>query len=796
MKKLRGERMLKPKSRWIVKKSDQTIIDSLAKDLNINHLTASLLVNRGLDTVEDARYFLFGQKSEFHDPFLLKDMDKAVERINKAIETQEPILVFGDYDADGVSSTTVIMKALAELGANADYYIPNRFTEGYGPNEKAFRSAADSGVGLIITVDTGISALHEATVAKDLGVDLIITDHHEPGPALPDAFAIIHPKLDDSVYPFKDLAGVGVAFKVAHALLGRVPEHLLEFAAIGTIADLVPLMGENRLIALKGIEKLKSSRTPGLNAMLKLAKTDKAAIDEETIGFMIGPRVNAAGRLGSADPAVQLMMTSDPEEAMMIAEEIDSINKERQNIVSQIAEEAIAEVEMHYPIEDNPVLVVGREGWNAGVIGIVASKLVEKYYRPTIVLSFDKEKGLAKGSARSIAGFDLFKNLSTCRDILPHFGGHPMAAGMTLNLNDVDELRSRLNSLAKEQLKEEDLVPVSHIDTRIDVKEITIETINELGMLSPYGVSNPKPKVLIDGANISTLRKIGADQSHLKLSLEEEGTVIDGIGFGFGHLHDHISPSSKLSVIGELSINEWNNIKKPQIFLRDIAVKSWQLFDFRGLKRLEKLPDMIPGDNIKWILFNPDLKNKFSPIVGDSLELITSEEQADQLKFEQSYVVLLDLPPSKEILEKLFAGKNPGRVYVHFYKENSDFFATLPTREHFKWFYAFLAKKGPFDLKRYGDELAKHRGWTKETIEFMSQVFFELDFVKINNGFISLEKDVPKRDLTESKTYQHKVQAFTLENELLYSSYEQLKNWFDQFIQESVKNEEAIIQWI
>ncbi|WP_102263700.1 single-stranded-DNA-specific exonuclease RecJ [Mesobacillus jeotgali] len=788
--------MLKPKSRWIVKKSDQTIIDSLAKDLNINHLTASLLVNRGLDTVEDARYFLFGQKSEFHDPFLLKNMDKAVERINKAIETQEPILVFGDYDADGVSSTTVLMKALAELGANADYYIPNRFTEGYGPNEKAFRSAADSGVGLIITVDTGISALHEATVAKDLGVDLIITDHHEPGPVLPDAFAIIHPKLDDSVYPFKDLAGVGVAFKVAHALLGRVPEHLLEFAAIGTIADLVPLLGENRLIALRGIEKLKSSQTPGLNALLKLAKTDRAAIDEETIGFMIGPRVNAAGRLGSADPAVQLMMTSDPEEAMMLAEEIDSINKERQNIVSQIAEEAVAEVEMYYPIEENSVLVVGKEGWNAGVIGIVASKLVEKYYRPTIVLSFDKEKGLAKGSARSIAGFDLFKNLSTCRDILPHFGGHPMAAGMTLNLNDVDDLRSRLNSLAKEQLKEEDLIPVSHIDARIDVKEITIETINELGMLSPYGVSNPKPKVLIDGANISTLRKIGADQSHLKLALEEEGNVIDGIGFGFGHLHDHISPSSKLSVIGELSINEWNNIKKPQIFLRDVAVKSWQLFDFRGLKRLEKLPDMIPGSNIKWILFNSDLKNKFSPIIGDSLELVSTDEVAEQIELDQSNVVLLDLPSSKDILEKLFAGKNPGRIYVHFYKENSDFFTTMPTREHFKWFYAFLAKKGPFDFKRYGDELAKHRGWTKETIDFMSQVFFELDFVKINNGFISLEENVPKRDLSESKTYQHKVQAFTLENELLYSSYEQLKNWFDQFIQESVENEEAIIQWI
>lgn len=788
--------MLKPKSRWIVKQSDYSKTEALAKDLNINQLTASLLVNRGLNTVEDARYFLFGQKSHFHDPFLLKDMDKAVARIRQAVEANEPILVFGDYDADGVSSTTVMMKALQEIGANADYYIPNRFTEGYGPNEKAFKKAAERGIGLIITVDTGISALHEAQVAMDLGMDLIITDHHEPGPVLPEAFAIIHPKLEDSVYPFKDLAGVGVSFKVAQALLGRLPEHLFEFAAIGTIADLVPLLGENRLIALSGIEQLKTSKTPGINALLKLAKTDPAAIDEETIGYLIGPRVNAAGRLGSAEPAVQLMMTSDPEEAMVLAGEIESLNKERQELVSQIAEEAVREVESKYPIKDNPVLVVGMEGWNPGVIGIVASKLVEKFYRPAIVLSIDPEKGIAKGSARSIPGFDLFKNLSTCRDILPHFGGHPMAAGMTLELTNVDELRNRLNAMAKELLTDEDLIPVSNIDVKIDLHSITIETIKELGLLSPYGVSNPKPKVLIEDANISTLRKIGSDQSHLKLSLEEAGTSLDGIGFGFGYLHDHISPSSRLSVIGELSINEWNNIKKPQIFVKDVAVQSWQLFDFRGLKRIEKLPEMISGDNIKWVLFNPELKDRFSAILGDSLLLISSEEEAEQLEIDLSYVVLLDLPPTKELLVKLLSGKNPGRIYVHFYNEDSEFFTTMPTREHFKWFYAFLSKKCPFDLKRYGSDLAKHKGWTKETVEFMSQVFFELDFVKINNGFISLEKNIPKRDLTESKTYQHKVQAFTLENELLYSSYEQLKGWFDQFIQESVKNEEAIIQWI
>lgn len=788
--------MLKPKTRWIVKQSDQSKTESLVRELNISRLTASLLVNRGLDTVEDARYFLFARKNEFHDPFLLKDMDKAVNRIKRAVETQEPVLVFGDYDADGVSSTTVMMKALQELGANATYYVPNRFTEGYGPNETAFKKAAEQRIRLIITVDTGISALHEADVAKELGIDLIITDHHEPGPVLPDAFAIIHPKLPGSVYPFKDLAGVGVAFKVAHALLGKLPEHLLEFAAIGTIADLVPLLDENRLIALNGIEQLKTSSTPGLHALLRVTKTERSAIDEETIGFLIGPRVNAAGRLGSADPAVKLMMSSDPEEAMMLAEEIDSLNKERQALVAEIAEEAIQEVDSRYPVDENPVLVVGREGWNPGVIGIVASKLVEKYYRPAIVLSFDEEKGVAKGSARSIAGFDLFRNLSACRDILPHFGGHPMAAGMTLKLEDVDGLRDRLNALAREQLTDEDLIPVSYIDAEVDVKEINIESIKELGLLSPYGISNPKPKVLIDDASIAALRKIGSDKSHLKLSLEEDGAAIDGIGFGFGYLQDHISPSSKLSVIGELAINEWNNIRKPQIFLKDAAVKSWQLFDFRGLKKIEKMPGMIPAENRKWILFNHGLKDKFSSIVDDSLEVAATKEEAEKIGVDSSFIVLLDLPPTKEILHALFAGKSPCRVYVHFYKENSDFFTTMPTREHFKWFYAFLAQKGPFDLKKYGDELARYRGWTKETVDFMSQVFFELNFVKINNGFISLERNVPKRDLSESKTYQHKVQAFTLENELLYSSYEQLKGWFDQVIQGSVRNEEAIIEWI
>ncbi|AIE60861.1 single-stranded-DNA-specific exonuclease RecJ [Bacillus methanolicus] len=788
--------MLKSKTRWVVRQSDRKKAEKLMQELNITPLVASLLVNRGIDTVESARYFLFPKDQSFHDPYLFKDMDKAVERIRLAIERQEPILIYGDYDADGVSSTSVMMMTLRDLGANVDFYIPNRFSEGYGPNEAAFRLAAKRGFKLIITVDTGISALHEANVASELGIDLIITDHHEPGPVLPKALAIIHPKLKDSTYPFRELAGVGVAFKLSHALYGHVPEHFLEIVAIGTIADLVSLKGENRLIAYKGIQQLKATKNIGLQSLLKLSGIEPESIDEETIGFVIAPRLNAAGRLESAEPAVDLLLTDDQDKAEMLAKKIDLLNKERQELVNAITEEAIKEVESYYPPEENQVLVIGKEGWNSGVIGIVASRLVEKFYRPVIVFSFDTEKGLAKGSARSIDGFDLFKNLSACRDILPHFGGHPMAAGMNLHLKDVDELRIRLNDLAKEQLTEEDFIPKTYLDGKIELSDIHLTAIEQMQMLAPYGVDNPKPKVMIENVNIAAIRKIGSDQSHLKITIESNGASLDGIGFGLGHYYEHISPFSKLSVIGELAINEWNNIRKPQVFLQDLAVQSWQLFDFRGLKRFDKLAELVPRENRKWIVFNEENVPKFKGILNDEICLITSCEDAIKMEVDGLNLVLADLPPSKKILEHLLAGKKPARIYAQFYKENSDFFSTMPTRDHFKWFYAFLAKKGTFDLKRHGDDLAKYRGWTKETIEFMSQVFFELKFVTINNGFITLEKNISKRDLSDSKTYQKKLAQFTLENDLLYSSFQQLKGWFDKLFQESVKNEEAMKEWI
>ncbi|MEH7106158.1 single-stranded-DNA-specific exonuclease RecJ [Bacillus sp. JJ1764] len=787
--------MLQSKTRWVVRDSDQTLVEKLQKELKITPLVASLLVNRGLDTVDSARYFLFG-KDEFHDPFLMKGMDVAVKRIREAIETQEPILIFGDYDADGVSSTSVLMITLRDLGANVDFYIPNRFTEGYGPNEPAFRHAAEQGIKLIITVDTGIAAIHEAGIAKELGLDLIVTDHHEPGPELPEALAIIHPKLPDSVYPFRDLAGVGVAFKLAHALYGSVPEHLLEIAVIGTIADLVPLKGENRLIAKKGLEKLKLTNNMGIKALFKLAGVNLASINEETVGFSLAPRINAVGRLADADLAVQLILSEDPDEAVMLAEEMEAHNKERQSIVNTITEEAISEVETHFPLNFNKVLVIGKEGWNAGVIGIVASRLVEKYYRPTIVLSYDREKGLAKGSARSIPGFDLFQNLSTCRELLPHFGGHPMAAGMTLKLEDVAELRDRLNNLADDLLTEEDFVPITYLDEEVNLEDIDLSSLEEMNLLAPFGMDNAKPKVLIKNVDITSIKKIGSDQNHLKLMVKENESSLDGIGFGLGPLVEEISPVSKVSLIGELSINEWNNIRKPQIFIQDLSVQSWQLFDFRGQKRLNSIINVVPSHNRKIIFFNKGNYDKINANLQDDAILIQHPDEARDLNVDKANMILADFPFSKEIVLHLLKGKQPARIYAYFYKESSDFFSTVPTREHFKWFYGLLLKKGSIDLKRYGEDIAKHRGWSQETISFLAKVFYELDFVTINNGFITLNNQPMKRDLTDSITYQTKMKQYQLEQDLLYSSFHELKKWFDQILMESADLEEAIKQWI
>ncbi len=785
--------LLKARTRWKRKEQNTELVTRMAHSLQLTPLVASLLVNRGLKTEEEITQFLYTEKLAFHDPFLLKDMNIAVDRIQKAIADKEKILVYGDYDADGVSSTTVMLLTLQQLGANAEFYIPNRFTEGYGPNEKAFRWAKEAGFTLIITVDTGISALHEATVAKELEIDLIITDHHEPPPELPQAYAIIHPKLKGSAYPFKELAGVGVAFKLAHALLGEVPEHLLDIVVLGTIADLVPLHGENRLIAKRGIEKLQQTNRIGLQALFRVANLKQSELNEDSVGFAIGPRINAVGRLEDAAPAVRLLLSEDMEEARILAEEIDGLNRLRQEIVQEITEQAIKEVEEQYPVQENKVLVLAKEGWNVGVIGIVASKLVERFYRPTIVLSIDREKQIAKGSARSIEGFDLFANLSDCRDILPHFGGHPMAAGMTLKLEHVDELRVRLNDLAAKQLTEEDLIPITSVDIACRVEDVTVSAIEQMQMLAPFGMGNPKPRLQVTNAAIESMRQIGADGSHLKLVLQSGQAKLDGVGFGFGALAEEISPFSHVSVVGEAVINEWNNFRKPQIMIQDIAVEEWQLFDLRSAKNIKKDLQRLPKERLKIIYFQPESLEAFSlEEYEPCLDHIESLKQAKECDVTDRYIVFLDMPPELSYIEELLSNGFPSRIYAVFYQERHHMFSTNPTREQFSWYYKFLMQKSPFSITQYGEQLCKHKGWSKDTVNFMTMVFFELEFVTIKDGVVFISKDVKKRDLTESKTYRQKQSQLQLERELIYSTYGQLKQWFSTFRNGFFIHEEAL----
>lgn len=785
--------LLQSKNRWVIQESEDTIVQAFITELHISPLVAKLLVNRGITTNNAAQAFINKDIAHFHDPFLLDSMDVVVARIEQAIEKNEKVLVYGDYDADGVSSTTVMLRALEEKGARVDFYIPNRFSEGYGPNEAAFRWAKNEGYQVIITVDNGISALHEAKVAKELGLDLIITDHHEPSPELPDAFAIIHPRKPGGNYPFGELAGVGVAFKVAHALLGRIPLHLLEFAAIGTIADLVPLQDENRLIASFGIKAMQNTTNPGLRALLKAAGSEDKEINEETIGFTIGPRINAVGRLGSADPAVELLMTESDEEAEMIAAEIDEINRDRQQLVNEITEEAIQEVE-RLPADENAVLVIAKEGWNPGVIGIVASRLVEKYYRPVIILNLDYEKGVAKGSARSIQGFNLFENLSKCRDILPHFGGHAMAAGMTLTIEDVEVLRERLNSFAREILDEEDFTPVMNIDLACSLNDISIATIEEMLQLAPFGVGNSKPVVAIENISLQQIRKIGTQMNHLKMILEQNGEVLDAVGFGYGYLADEISPLSSLKVAGELSINEWNGFRKPQFMLKDAAVDEWQLFDFRGKTEIKKQLQPYDLNLFSIIAFREETISRLQ--LDDwkkHIILVEDEAAINRIDKNGKSLVFLDLPYEAIILKKLLWNVLPERIYAVFDHEEEHFFSTMPTRDHFKWYYSFLLKQQPFNVIKYADTLSRKKGWSKETIHFMTQVFFDLEFAKIENGLISLVKNPAKKDFSVSKTYSRKYESLQMEAELVYSSYQSLKDWFDQVMQTSRKLEEEVV---
>lgn len=772
--------MLQSEANWTFIETEDGLTDGPEENVpKLSPVIKELLLQRGITSIEQAKEFLNPQLTSLHKSSQFQSIEKACKRVYQAIEKREKILVYGDYDADGITSTTLLLKTLEELHAIHDFYIPNRFTEGYGPNEEAFKWAKEAGFSVIITVDSGIAAINEAKVAKELGLDLIITDHHEIQGEIPEAYAIIHPKCS-SEYPFKELAGVGVAFKFSEYLLGYFPNHLLDLVAIGTVADMVPLIDENRILVHYGLKQLVNTTRPGLIALKKQCNLENE-VSEEDIGFLIGPRLNAVGRLQDADLAVDLLMTNDQEEAELLADQVQQINNNRKQIVDEIVKEALEMVE-----SDQDVIIVAKEGWNIGVLGIVASRLVKKFNRPAIVLNLDKDSGSAKGSARSISKFNLFENCLLVKDLFTTFGGHAQAAGLTLPIENITKLSENLNHLINEQLQAEDYKPILEINKQLHIPEINEALIEEIDQLAPFGMGNPKPVFLIK-SKAADIRQLGQFKNHLKLQLKYEHYTLDGIGFSLGDVYNHISDKATISIVGELNVNEWNGNRKPQVLIRDLKVDEWQLFDHRGKKTVDIMP-YIERNNGNVIISKKPLE--IGHVNNEVQQITYSTNIKDTYQADALY--LFDLPPNLTWLKQIVEHIKPKQIHLCFYIENSTYLTTFPSREDFKWLYTQLMKRKSIDLNKELHFIMDSKGWSKENIIFMSKVFSELNFVNIDKGVLTLNPSPQKTDLESSTLYQNRLNQADMEKQLYYSTIDELYRLFTRFMSLETTEEEVV----
>lgn len=555
--------------KWEFYNSDEKLVNEICEKYNLNKVIGKIIVNRHVVNDEDVRIFITPTRDDFHDPFLFTGMDIAVERIIKAINNKEKILIYGDYDVDGITSTTVLKKYLMDRGISVDTYIPNRLHEGYGLNKKAIDTIKERNIDLIITVDCGISAIEEVDYAVRLCMDIIVTDHHEVGEKLPNALAVIDAKRKDNTYPFRALAGVGVVFKLIQALSIKLeikPEEYLKYldlVCVGTISDIVPLEGENRTIAKLGLMLIKVTRNLGLRELIK--SSGYKEIDSNTISFGVAPRINACGRMGHEEEALKLFLAEDLESATKITKELNEYNTLRQSTEKAIYEEAVQQIEKNH-LDANNSIVLGGKGWHHGVIGIVSSKVTDKYYKPSILLSF--EDNIAKGSGRSVPGFDLYEGLAKCEDLLEKYGGHSMAVGLTLKKENLENFKERFEQIAKEKNIKE-LVPIIYIDDELKLKDINMDLVKSISILEPFGEANKVPLFLIRNLKIDSIRAL-SEGRHLKLTLRDENFVINAIGFELGYLAEEYRIGDRIDVVGTLEINSFNGFSSIQINMKDI----------------------------------------------------------------------------------------------------------------------------------------------------------------------------------------------------------------------------------
>lgn len=714
--------MVSAKYRWQEENLAPTpASQAIADEFGLATLVAELLVKKGYTTVEEVRRFLEPSSTSFYDPYLLYDMQKTVDRIQEAIVSGEHITIYGDYDADGLTSTAIMYETLTQLGADVDYYIPDRFKDGYGPNKDAYERLIANGTELIVTVDNGVSGHEAITLANEKGVDVLVTDHHELPQTLPDAYAVVHPRHPKGKYPFCDLSGAGVAFKVATALLDEIPQDLLDLATIGTVADLVSLTDENRALVKFGLTALENTLRPGLLALYEVAGVDQRAITSETIGFSLGPRLNAIGRMQHAQSGVELLTTLDDELATDLAKEAQSLNIQRQNIVEEITKQALHKLEQE---PKHLVNVVAGSDWHEGVLGIVASRLVEKTGRPTLVLDISDE-GIAKGSGRSIEDFHLFNALDGHRELMTSFGGHHMACGLALEVSNLSQLQAILDEEAKAQELDLTKKPVLKVSAKLKASEVTLDLIASLDKLAPFGTDNEVPLFEIIDYQVVQAKALGKTNDHLRLDLSTGKTQLAALAFGVGDkLPELLTQPKSLKFVASVDKNEWRGNVSPQLLIKDLAqaVKPKPQVIIERSERLQKEQFLRPA---LYGFFNANLAQRFADHLPAGSKCVVFDQNLSQLTADE--IVLVDLPQNLAQLEFVLSKLDCAKVRVILYTKAKS--APLPERTALTKVYKFIFQVGHLNLKTDLDQAATQVGLEKSQLVLVLKMFFEAGFV-------------------------------------------------------------------
>ena len=740
------------KYNWIYPNYDENFIKEL-ESYSISKNVAKILNARNITDMTSVKKYFSDEYEEGYDPFLMHDMQKAVDRINEAIENEEKILVYGDYDADGITSTVLLVETLISMGANVSSYIPNRFEEGYGPNKEAFTKIIDSGITLIITVDNGIAGVEEVDLANELGCDVIVTDHHKIQDTIPNAYAIIHPEHPEGNYPFKKLAGVGVAFKLAHALLEIFPDFLLDLVAIGTIADMVSITDENRIFVKQGLELINEDPRIGLKILLELSGID-TKIDEQTVGFYIAPKLNSIGRMDSAKLGLTFLMAEEPVTARALAEQIEQYNIQRKQVTEDIVKDVISKIENSEKKQKNVIMVSGE--YHEGVLGIVASNIVEKYQKPVFIMN--EKEGVLKGSARSIFDFNIYIAMNKISDLFLAFGGHTLAAGFSFEKSNFEKIEEFLDNEFEEFKQNNDLKANKNIDIVTSLEDISYQFLNSLDALKPYGMDFEKPTVLIENAMVLNKAYFGSEKQYLRLTIADEVGNLDCITFKDSVTFDKVEKNDIIDLLCNIDKNNFNGRTKLQAHIIDIHIKE---FLFEDLRFINYDIANIDINCLKLSKYKDDKDNNFYQY-KDLDSLIDKE-------FE--YIYLLDIPTSKEYLYKIINLK-PKKVFLICEEKQvlSDVYL-IDKNRLIKLFNLILSTNNKqINVAQQLDKLLAILKTNVDSLKIMIQIFKELELINFVNNTIILNPDYKTVDLKKSSSFIRMENIFEVENLLLKES--------------------------